>query len=359
LGYMYEFGLGVDRDLHLAKRYYDRAYEYEPKAYLPSTLASLKVLLKIAWNRSWLDALKSQVLHVQSYLSELSDRMSTLAQTQTRSSSSPTMKPRRIRMTWKSYMKSLLLSYKWAWSYFQQFIMYLFVFLSFLYYVRALFQLLRQPGGPRNNNNQGEAGNHGEEIRNPAAPLPNPQGQRGGAEGEEGQQEQGERSRMEPAVRPNDNDTDINLGLLSRLEHSDERIQGREEDQLASQRQSRPSLQVPTSPLRQSSYSPDQPISSSANASPSPSIPSPPIKPRTIPYRSFLEKFDRPSSTAATSSSTIAGTSESSRLGATTAAAARFHDSLSNTKRQKQEACRENAAAEVDNDGDEIAQKLD
>ena len=39
LGYQYQYGIGVNRDLHLSKRYYDRAVLTDPKAWLPTKLA--------------------------------------------------------------------------------------------------------------------------------------------------------------------------------------------------------------------------------------------------------------------------------------------------------------------------------
>ncbi|CAI4047733.1 hypothetical protein SUVZ_12G2460 [Saccharomyces uvarum] len=49
LGYMHEHGLGVNRDFHLAKRYYDQVLEHDHKFYLASKLCVLKLHLK-----SWL-----------------------------------------------------------------------------------------------------------------------------------------------------------------------------------------------------------------------------------------------------------------------------------------------------------------
>jgi len=39
LGYMHQKGLGLPKDLHLAKRYYDLAFEYNPEAYIASHIA--------------------------------------------------------------------------------------------------------------------------------------------------------------------------------------------------------------------------------------------------------------------------------------------------------------------------------
>ena len=41
MGFMYQMGLGVPQDFHLAKRYYDMAAESSSKAYLPAALALL------------------------------------------------------------------------------------------------------------------------------------------------------------------------------------------------------------------------------------------------------------------------------------------------------------------------------
>ena len=49
LGYMHEHGLGVNRDFHLAKRYYDQVLEHDHKFYLASKLSVFKLHLK-----SWL-----------------------------------------------------------------------------------------------------------------------------------------------------------------------------------------------------------------------------------------------------------------------------------------------------------------
>lgn len=57
LGYMHEYGLGVERDFHLAKRYYDQAVEINPKLYLGVKLSVLKLRFKaiIYWllNETW------------------------------------------------------------------------------------------------------------------------------------------------------------------------------------------------------------------------------------------------------------------------------------------------------------------
>ncbi|KLU88733.1 ubiquitin-protein ligase Sel1/Ubx2 [Magnaporthiopsis poae ATCC 64411] len=50
LGWMHEYGVGLDQDYHLAKRYYDEALMTNDEAYLPVTLALLKLRVKSAWN---------------------------------------------------------------------------------------------------------------------------------------------------------------------------------------------------------------------------------------------------------------------------------------------------------------------
>ncbi|CEF61903.1 BcDNA.LD23587 [Strongyloides ratti] len=45
LGYMYEHGLGLPKDLHLAKRLYDQAVEMNPEAFVPVTIALFKLKL--------------------------------------------------------------------------------------------------------------------------------------------------------------------------------------------------------------------------------------------------------------------------------------------------------------------------
>lgn len=45
LGYMHEQGLGMRRDVHLAKRCYDLAAETSPDAKVPVALALLKLMI--------------------------------------------------------------------------------------------------------------------------------------------------------------------------------------------------------------------------------------------------------------------------------------------------------------------------
>ncbi|KAJ3164678.1 ERAD-associated protein [Geranomyces variabilis] len=50
VGWMYEVGVGLDQDYHLAKRFYDRCLELNPEAYLPVHLALAKLRIKMLWN---------------------------------------------------------------------------------------------------------------------------------------------------------------------------------------------------------------------------------------------------------------------------------------------------------------------
>jgi SEL1 protein len=50
LGWMYENGLGVQQDFHLAKRYYDFALETNQEAYLPVTLSLFKLYARSFWH---------------------------------------------------------------------------------------------------------------------------------------------------------------------------------------------------------------------------------------------------------------------------------------------------------------------
>jgi SEL1 protein len=50
LGWMHENGIGVSQDFHLAKRYYDQAFETNPEAYLPVTLSLFKLRVRAFWN---------------------------------------------------------------------------------------------------------------------------------------------------------------------------------------------------------------------------------------------------------------------------------------------------------------------
>ncbi|KZO97204.1 HCP-like protein [Calocera viscosa TUFC12733] len=49
LGWMYENGLGIPQDFHLAKRYYDLAMETNPAGYLPVTLSLIKLYARSIW----------------------------------------------------------------------------------------------------------------------------------------------------------------------------------------------------------------------------------------------------------------------------------------------------------------------
>ena len=50
LGWMYENGVGVQQDYHLAKRHYDSALEINVDAYLPVTLSLFKLYAKSIWH---------------------------------------------------------------------------------------------------------------------------------------------------------------------------------------------------------------------------------------------------------------------------------------------------------------------
>jgi SEL1 protein len=50
LAWMHENGVGLNQDVHLAKRYYDLALETNEEAYLPVTLSLFKLRLRSAWN---------------------------------------------------------------------------------------------------------------------------------------------------------------------------------------------------------------------------------------------------------------------------------------------------------------------
>lgn len=50
LGWMHENGIAVDQDFHMAKRYYDLALEMSSEAYLPVTLALIKLRARSYWN---------------------------------------------------------------------------------------------------------------------------------------------------------------------------------------------------------------------------------------------------------------------------------------------------------------------
>ncbi|KAI0753061.1 HCP-like protein [Daedaleopsis nitida] len=50
LGWMYENGVGVPQDFHLAKRHYDLAYETNAEAYLPVLLSLMKLHVRSIWH---------------------------------------------------------------------------------------------------------------------------------------------------------------------------------------------------------------------------------------------------------------------------------------------------------------------
>jgi SEL1 protein len=51
LGWMYENGMSVEQDFHMAKRYYDFALETNDEAYLPVKLSLLRLRVRSFWNR--------------------------------------------------------------------------------------------------------------------------------------------------------------------------------------------------------------------------------------------------------------------------------------------------------------------
>ncbi|KAL1952933.1 hypothetical protein VTO42DRAFT_3936 [Malbranchea cinnamomea] len=51
LGWMYENGIAVEQDFHMAKRYYDLALETNEEAYLPTKLSLLRLKLRSFWSR--------------------------------------------------------------------------------------------------------------------------------------------------------------------------------------------------------------------------------------------------------------------------------------------------------------------
>merc|ERR1712167_386823 len=53
LGYMHHFGDGLPRDLHMAKRYYDRSIETSRDAYVPAMLA-LSLLYSQIFHEEWI-----------------------------------------------------------------------------------------------------------------------------------------------------------------------------------------------------------------------------------------------------------------------------------------------------------------
>lgn len=50
LGWMYENGIGMPRDFHLAKRHYDLALETNTEAYVPVMLSLIKLHAKSLWH---------------------------------------------------------------------------------------------------------------------------------------------------------------------------------------------------------------------------------------------------------------------------------------------------------------------
>ena len=66
LGYMYEHGLGLPKDLHLAKRFYDQALDTEPAAMLPVTFALVGLYLRQHYGESFIvSALLVPTIHLR------------------------------------------------------------------------------------------------------------------------------------------------------------------------------------------------------------------------------------------------------------------------------------------------------
>lgn len=61
---MYEHGLGLPKDLHLAKRYYDQALDTEPAAVLPVTFALVGLWLRQHYGGSLIVSLHTLVMHI-------------------------------------------------------------------------------------------------------------------------------------------------------------------------------------------------------------------------------------------------------------------------------------------------------
>lgn len=51
LGWMYENGIAIEQDFHMAKRYYDLALETNEEAYLPTKLSLMRLKFRSFWNR--------------------------------------------------------------------------------------------------------------------------------------------------------------------------------------------------------------------------------------------------------------------------------------------------------------------
>ena len=51
LGWMYENGISVEQDFHMAKRYYDLALETSEEAFLPTKLSLMRLKIRSFWNR--------------------------------------------------------------------------------------------------------------------------------------------------------------------------------------------------------------------------------------------------------------------------------------------------------------------
>ena len=142
--------------MHLAKRFYNEAATFDPKSFLPSTLAATKVSVQIMWECSWIDAIYALIPSFPELPSfgaifgwneeqeDLPEMHSDPVDRPSAAGNGPFIRPK-IRLSYFASIKSFILSYRWAWSYFQRFIMLLFVVLSVIYYIRALVGVFRQP----------------------------------------------------------------------------------------------------------------------------------------------------------------------------------------------------------------------
>jgi SEL1 protein len=150
LGYMYENGLGVPKDFILAKRYYDRAVKFNPKAWFPVKLALAKLYLK------------SIFLNDDNHLdiSRTSDKVK--SDTSTRLPEEQQITSKRKANTKKAYDRTgsrsksqgffyfitgWTSSYKWIWSYIQRILLSLLIALTIVHYVRSIVQVWRFGAG--------------------------------------------------------------------------------------------------------------------------------------------------------------------------------------------------------------------
>lgn len=118
LGYMYENGLGVSKDHLLAKRYYDRALEFNPKAWIPVTLALLKLYIKSIWTKDDVPrALPVEPKRKGKQYNKQQGFFSTI-------------------WAWFS-------GYRWLWAYLQRVLLTLLVALTVVHYIRNIIMVWR------------------------------------------------------------------------------------------------------------------------------------------------------------------------------------------------------------------------